>query len=79
MSKALIAGLPLLGLAACTTETAPGVPVVGAPNPAAAYCVAQGGTSEIRAEAGGEVGYCRLPDGRVVGEWAFFRARTQAQ
>lgn len=49
---------------------------IGTPNPASAYCVAQGGTIEIRKEANGQVGYCRLPDGLVIEEWALFRAEN---
>jgi putative hemolysin len=30
--------------------------------------------SELRSEPNGTVGYCHLPDGRVVEEWALFRA-----
>ncbi|GBR04317.1 hypothetical protein GLI01_22640 [Gluconacetobacter liquefaciens] len=47
---------------------------VGMPNPASTYCVKQGGTLEIRTEPGGQVGYCHLPDGRVVEEWTLFRS-----
>lgn len=62
--------LPLV--TACVPEetTAP----VGMANPASTYCVQQGGRSEIRKQPAGEAGYCHLPDGRVVEEWAFFRA-----
>lgn len=44
-------------------------------NPASVFCVEQGGKLEIRKNAdGSEYGMCHLPDGRVVEEWAFFRA-----
>ncbi|RJR12998.1 DUF333 domain-containing protein [Candidatus Parcubacteria bacterium] len=43
------------------------------PNPASVHCEEQGGELEIREEAGGQVGYCHLPDGRTCEEWAFFR------
>jgi putative hemolysin len=43
-------------------------------NPASVFCVQSGGKSEIRKGAGGQYGVCRLPDGRVVDEWAYFRA-----
>jgi putative hemolysin len=43
-------------------------------NPASAYCVEQGGTSEIRtAEDGSQFGVCVFPDGSECEEWAFFR------
>lgn len=51
---------------------------VGMANPASEYCVSQGGKLEIRDEANGQVGYCHLPNGQVVEEWALFRsANTQ--
>ncbi|MDT1063660.1 DUF333 domain-containing protein [Paracoccus sp. CPCC 101403] len=66
-------GLAIL-TAACGIGT--NAPAIGTPNPASAHCVTLGGKVEIRKEAGGEVGYCHLPDGRVVEEWALFRAQT---
>ncbi len=46
-------------------------------NPASAYCTSVGGRLEIRKETTGEVGYCHLPDGRVVEEWQLFRHSHQ--
>jgi uncharacterized protein len=43
-------------------------------NPASVFCVQSGGKSEIRKGARGQYGVCGLPDGRVVDEWAYFRA-----
>ena len=43
-------------------------------NPASVFCVQSGGKSEIRKGSRGQYGVCRLPDGRVVEEWAYFRA-----
>jgi putative hemolysin len=43
-------------------------------NPASVFCVQSGGKSEIRKGARGQYGVCRLPDGRVVEEWAWYRA-----
>lgn len=45
-------------------------------NPASVYCVEQGGRVDIVDEAGGQVGYCELPDGRRIEEWEFFRSET---
>jgi uncharacterized protein len=42
-------------------------------NPASVFCVQSGGKSEIRTGARGQYGVCRLPDGRVVEEWAYYR------
>lgn len=66
----------LIPLAACAAEktAAPGLA-----NPAAQHCVALGGTLEIRTAAeGDESGWCHLPDGRVIEEWALFRADQPA-
>jgi len=43
-------------------------------NPASVFCAKSGGKSEIRKGPHGQYGVCRLPDGRVVDEWAYFRA-----
>jgi hypothetical protein len=48
----------------------------GLANPASEFCVSQDGEVEIVAEAGGEVGYCNLPDGTRVEEWEYFRSQT---
>jgi putative hemolysin len=45
-------------------------------NPASEYCVERGGQVDIVDEAGGQVGYCELPDGRRVEEWAYYRSQT---
>jgi putative hemolysin len=45
-------------------------------NPASEFCEAQGGTVDIVDEAGGQVGYCVLPDGTRVEEWAYYRANA---
>jgi putative hemolysin len=42
-------------------------------NPASVFCVQSGGKSEIRNGARGQYGICRLPDGRVVEEWSYYR------
>jgi len=42
-------------------------------NPASVFCAQSGGKSEIRKNARGQYGVCRLPDGRVVDEWKYFR------
>ena len=45
-------------------------------NPASVFCAQSGGKSEIRKGPRGQYGVCRLPDGRVVEEWTYFRAMT---
>ena len=42
-------------------------------NPASVFCAQSGGKSEIRNGPRGQYGVCRLPDGRVVEEWKYFR------
>jgi putative hemolysin len=44
------------------------------PNPATKYCLALGGRSEISRATDGERGWCVLPNGQRVDEWALFRA-----
>lgn len=48
----------------------------GVANPASEYCIEQGGRVDIVDEAGGQVGYCELPDGRRIEEWEYFRSET---
>lgn len=45
-------------------------------NPASVFCVEQGGTVDIVDEAGGQVGYCNLPDGTRVEEWEYYRSQS---
>ena len=63
-------------LAGCAPSPASDKPVELA-NLASTYCVEQGGTLEIRKGNKGETGYCHLPDGSIVEEWAFFRSRQE--
>jgi putative hemolysin len=69
-----LARLAPLALLACVAPEK--APAPGIANPASVYCMKQGGTLEMSEEAGGTVGYCRLPDGTVIEEWAFFRANN---
>ena len=48
-------------------------------NPASVFCVKSGGKSEIRKGPNGDYGVCRLPDGRVVEEWTYFRERKRGR
>jgi hypothetical protein len=43
-------------------------------NPASVFCAQSGGKSEIRRSPRGQYGVCRLPDGRVVNEWSYYRS-----
>ena len=48
-------------------------PTSGAPNPASQNCLALGGTTVIQSGPSGQTGFCALPGGAVVEEWALFR------
>lgn len=70
MKTTLPALLALCVLAACSSTT----PQTGIANPASEYCVAQGGESITqKVDSGDEYAVCKLPDGTVVEEWAYFR------
>lgn len=76
----------LLFLAAClaigggpASATNEMKPRIGMPNPASKFCLEQGGRLEIRDGANGQVGFCRLPDGRVIEEWEFFHANQPSK
>ncbi len=66
----LTASLLLLGGCGKTTEPAA---AIGMANPAAVYCVQQGGKSEPVTTEAGQSSNCHLPDGRVVEEWTLYR------
>lgn len=86
---ALILGA--LALTGCTEATVPdkaggpekagGSGKVGMANPASVFCEEQGGTLELRpvglSAAEGVAGYCHLPDGRVVEEWAYYHEHNK--
>lgn len=79
---ALILGA--LALTGCTEATPPekaGPEKVGMANPASVFCEEQGGTLELRpvglSAAEGVAGYCHLPDGRVVEEWAYYHEHNK--
>jgi putative hemolysin len=48
-------------------------PAWGMANPASEFCVKSGGKLEIRKGPLGEYGVCRLPDGREIEEWTYYR------
>jgi uncharacterized protein len=65
--------LPLL-FAACAPAPVRTLPQVGLANPSAIYCAQKGGRVEIQRDDRGEVGLCRLPDGRLVDAKSYFEA-----
>ncbi|MGB8815108.1 MAG: DUF333 domain-containing protein [Paracoccaceae bacterium] len=74
--RAGIGVILLLALTACgggSPKTEMNIAPVSMANPASVYCNDLGGQLEIRAEQGGEAGYCHLPDGTTVEEWKLYR------
>jgi putative hemolysin len=63
----------LIGLIVLAALTASVHQASALANPASVFCVRSGGKSEIRTGPRGQYGVCRLPDGRVVDEWSYFR------
>jgi uncharacterized protein len=70
--------LALTGSTACGSDAEPTEPTtdVGIANPAAVFCIEQGGTLEIVDEAGGQLAYCNLPDGTRIEEWEYWRSQN---
>ncbi|MCV6585900.1 MAG: DUF333 domain-containing protein [Marinibacterium sp.] len=63
--------LATLALAACDSTGQPQLA-----NPAAKFCVSEGGRYEIVDSQSGALGYCVLPDGARVNAWDYFRDQT---
>jgi uncharacterized protein len=74
LARALLAvGLCLVADAGTAGQAADGTGRVALANPAAVHCAQQGGETVILNGPGGQIGYCRFPDGRVCEEWALLR------
>ena len=75
----LIAGGTFFFVQRAEAPTTPGDGSAGLANPASVNCVQNlHGTLQIADEAGGQVGYCHLPDGRVCEEWSLMRGGCTA-
>ncbi|WP_347454911.1 I78 family peptidase inhibitor [Acinetobacter thermotolerans] len=75
MKKLMCLGVLVTALTGCAAQPQEEkAPKVDMPNPASAFCIEQGGKLEIHNEVDGQVGYCHLPDGKVIEEWAFYRS-----
>ncbi|MBO1360665.1 DUF333 domain-containing protein [Acetobacter sacchari] len=72
MKRLFCAAAVACGIAGCGAAQHPSA--VGMANPASVYCHKQRGALEIRKEPDGQTGYCHLPDGRIIEEWALFRS-----
>lgn len=62
----MIMALALLSPAGALANT-------GLANPAATYCIAQGGLYGIQDGTDGQTGICQLPDGTKIDAWTYFR------
>ena len=69
--KISAAVLTLIGSAALAQS----VPV-GVPNPAAVFCISDGGTFQITNTDDGQIGECLLRDGSQVDAWEYFREQA---
>ncbi|MCF7353217.1 DUF333 domain-containing protein [Vibrio sp. CK2-1] len=65
--------LATLTLAACSKEE----PKTQIPNPAATFCIDQGGEFSINKTDKGDVGFCTLKDGSQVDAWQYFRENNK--
>ncbi|MBD3237128.1 MAG: DUF333 domain-containing protein, partial [Candidatus Eisenbacteria bacterium] len=74
-----IGGAMIPAVANGPSGAADGPTALGAVNPAALYCELLGYEYVIIPTAGGERGYCRLPDGQRVDAWDFFRGKCAQQ
>jgi putative hemolysin len=75
--KKIVVAAALTLMAGCAERPAPAEPeqnhAVGMANPASVYCKKLGGTLDTVKEPAGEAGYCTLPSGERIEEWALFR------
>ena len=64
----------MASLTACAaSKDQPKQPIVGMANPASVYCKKVGGQLNIVNEPSAQVGYCTLPGGERIEEWALYR------
>ncbi|MEE4317448.1 MAG: DUF333 domain-containing protein [Erythrobacter sp.] len=68
----VLAALPLAS-GSLAEAPHPATSSVGAPNPAAVFCIEEGGQHIIVGANGQQRGICRFSDGREVDAWQFFR------
>ena len=78
MYKLLISLVLIFPITACTSmdQTQSTSTKIGLANPASEYCIAQGGKLVIKNEKNGQIGYCTLPNGSEIEEWALYRANN---
>ncbi|WP_285163843.1 putative hemolysin [Shewanella goraebulensis] len=73
-SKAVFSTALLISLTACSGDD---IKPLNMTNPAADYCIDNGGTRETVEHINGDVSLCTLPDGEVIEEWELFRRDHQ--
>jgi putative hemolysin len=71
-SPTILLPLAIAGMTACTVQS----DEAELANPAATFCVAQGGTYAL-SQPDGSGGTCTLSDGSIVDAWDYFRANAQ--
>ena len=66
-------------LGGCSDYAAPpdGGEQITLPNPAAQFCVEQGGDYDIREGEKGMVGVCVMPDGTEFDAWSYYREKRR--
>nr|WP_154324985.1 DUF333 domain-containing protein [Pantoea sp. 201603H] len=69
--KAISLFIAAITLTACASE-APQKNPIGMANPASVYCEQQGGKLDMADTDTGTAGYCTLPSGEKVEEWALY-------
>ncbi|WP_010508334.1 putative hemolysin [Komagataeibacter europaeus] len=69
----VLGGIMLQGACASGHHAPAHASRAGMANPASVYCQQRGGTLEMRPSPQGVTGWCHLPDGTVIEEWALFR------
>ncbi|MEC7762309.1 MAG: DUF333 domain-containing protein [Pseudomonadota bacterium] len=62
-----------VALTACMASE-PAAPLVDMANPASVHCGSLGGETVIQDGPDGQTGYCRMPNGQLVDEWALYRS-----
>jgi|GEM_PF-3168026 len=75
----LVASLSVATLFATNAFANEDTPMLGMANPAATYCIDQGGETKTVSTLEGEHGICILSDGTEVGQWEYFRQNQDAQ
>ncbi|ARD17125.1 DUF333 domain-containing protein [Edwardsiella piscicida] len=71
--RIMLALLGVIAVAGCTVKDIKTPPAIGMANPAARYCVEQGGILTSATAEQGQFSYCTLPSGERIEAWALYR------